>query len=195
MYFILAKSYAEHPSRHTDLSSYPRVRGVWWTDGVRFAKPFPAPVMVKLKPYDSRVPDMGKDVGSLYLTKIPLFKKELVEAFHDIGVTNLETYEAVLLDPDNNKKYETHVAVNIIGVVAAADLGSSVYNVPDNIPVIDVEFDDLVLDESRAKGLLMFRLAENTNTILVHESVKDYLEKVKGFTDIEFYLPEDVALG
>ena len=195
MYYVLGKSYAKHPSRHTDLGSYPRVKGVWWTDGTTLSTPCLTSISIKLKPYDERVSDMGGDLSSLYLTKIPLFKKELVEALHEIGVANFNVYDAELLDVDNGKKYNTHVAVNIIGVVSAADMSKSVYNVPGNTPVIDVEFDKLVIDDRLAKGMLMFRLAENTNTILVHESVKDYLEKTKGFTDIEFYLPEDVALG
>ena len=195
MYYVLSKSYAENPSRHTELSSYPRIKGLWWTDGARFVSPFPSPISISLKPYDPKVPDMGPSLSSLYLSKIPLFKKELVSALNEIGVRNFDTYEVELLDPDTGEKCNTHVAVNIIGLVSAVDMDNSKYNIPDNIPLIDVEFDELVIDEKKAQGYLMFRLAENTNTILVHELVKNYLVEIKGFDDLEFYKPEDVALG
>lgn len=87
-----------------------------------------------------------------------------------------------------------HKAVNILGLVAAADMSRSVATVHDGIPLIDVSFDSLVVDSSKAGGFLFFRLAENNGTVLVHRRVKEFLQQ-HGFGDeLEFYLPENVAL-
>ena len=55
-----------------------------------------------------------------------------------------------------------------------------------------MSFDSLAIDEAKAKGQLMFRLAESLSTILVHESVKKALEHAQ-IPLIEFYEPEHFA--
>lgn len=85
-------------------------------------------------------------------------------------------------------------AVNILGLVAAADMQKSIATVHDGIPLIDVDFDELVIDEKKTKGIKMFRLAESTNAILVHESLRDALIE-KGFgEDLAFYDLKEAAI-
>lgn len=51
-----------------------------------------------------------------------------------------------------------------------------------------------IVDEYKTKGIKMFRLAESTNAILVHESLRDALI-AKGFgDDIAFYDLKEAAL-
>ncbi len=59
--------------------------------------------------------------------------------------------------------------------------------------VLDVDFDSLVVDEKRARGALIFRLAESTNAILVHEKLRNCL-LAKGFNKLQFLDPKDCAL-
>jgi hypothetical protein len=82
-----------------------------------------------------------------------------------------------LIDPVAGKTYSDYKAINIIGLVAAADLSKSKYHAPSGTPLIDTDFDSLAIDESKARGLLMFRLAESVNAIVVHESVRAHIEK------------------
>jgi hypothetical protein len=124
----------------------------------------------------------------------PLFSDTLIEALQACGVDNLELYNVALTDPDNGQVYTNYKAVNIIGLISAADMEKSNATVnPNGPPLLDVDFDGLVIDPKKARGHLFFRLAESTNAIIVHERVKDCLLS-KGFTDLAFYETEKVAL-
>jgi hypothetical protein len=115
---------------------------------------------------------------------MPLFRDDLVEALHEIGVDNLELIATVITCPNTGTTYTNYKAVKIVGRYAVADMQKS-------IPYEDIGFDKLVLDESKLQGLpLMFR-SESMN-ILVHRKVKEYLT-AKGFDGIEFYNVEDIA--
>ncbi len=126
------------------------------------------------------------------------FRDDLIAALEAVGVDNLHKYPVSITDPDDAKVYNNYKAVNIIGVVSAADMEKSKFELGDSTPLMDVPFDQLILKENDMKGLLMFRLAESLISILVHERVRDYLLE-KGFIhggfddDIEFYKLEEIA--
>jgi hypothetical protein len=123
-----------------------------------------------------------------------LLRDDLIRALRDCGVDNFDTYEVAITDPDNGQVHTNYKMINLIGLVSAADMSASEATVHDNVPLIDVDFDRLVIDESKARGALMFRLAESTNGVLVHQQVRDCL-LVKGFgEDLAFYDPREVAL-
>uniref|UniRef100_UPI00056BC4F8 imm11 family protein n=1 Tax=Teredinibacter turnerae TaxID=2426 RepID=UPI00056BC4F8 len=105
----------------------------------------------------------------------PLFRDDLLEILYACGVDNFDVYSTEILDPDSGKVYKNYKAVNIIGAVAAADMEKSEYVLSDGIPLIDVPFDKLVLRKDEIQDLLIFRLAENLTTILVHESIRNVL--------------------
>jgi hypothetical protein len=190
-YFLLDRSWAMNPARLPD--RYPDQPGIFWTSGARFAQPMPEPIEVTLKRFDRNHPDQSEEIAEYIKGPIPLFRDDLIEALQAAGVDNLDLYQAELIDPDNGQRYKTHKAVNVIGVIAAADLERSAAIVNPGGPIIDVSFDSLVLDETKARGALMFRLAEATGEILVHRSVRDHLED-KGFTKLWFIDPEDAAI-
>ena len=122
---------------------------------------------------------------------IPLISERLHKAFLDAGIANIDTYSADLVDVKTDTHYSGYVAFNLIGTIAAADLGKSRHQSHDG-PLISVDFDSLSIDEAKTRGALMFRLAESTNAILVHESVAAFL-KDQGFTSLEFLAPEEWA--
>jgi len=98
------------------------------------------------------------------------------------------------IDPAPDSIITDYKAVNILGLVAAADIGKSIATPCDGVPLIDVDFDELVIDLARTRGIKMFRLAESTNAILVHESLRDALLK-KGFgPEIAFHDLEEAAI-
>ncbi|PXY40386.1 hypothetical protein DMB65_12285 [Flavobacterium cheongpyeongense] len=126
------------------------------------------------------------------------FRDDLIAALEAVGVDNLHKYPVSITDPDDGKVYNNYKAVNIIGVVSAADMKKSKFELGDSTPLMDVPFDDLILKENDMKGLLMFRLAESLISILVHERVKNHLLEKGfihgGFNDhIEFYKLEEIA--
>jgi hypothetical protein len=124
----------------------------------------------------------------------PLFRDDLIAEMRSAGVDNLECFNVSILDPDDGRTHSNYKAVNILGLIAAADMARSEATIhPGGPPVIDVDFDSLVVDESRTHGALIFRLAESTNAILAHQRLRDHLV-AKGFDDLAFYDPGEVAL-
>jgi hypothetical protein len=192
MYYLLDRSWAEHPARLPDRGSYDR-QGAWWNNGQRFTKPIKTPIEMRLRPYRKGSPDERPLMPAMFKDVVPLYRDDLVAALQSFGVDNLELYPARILDPDNGQYYENYKAVNIIGMVAAADMQKSVWSAPDGIPLVDVAFDKLVIDPNKARDLLFFRLAENNDAVMVHERLRDHLIK-SGFTELEFHNPEHVAL-
>lgn len=188
-YFILDRSWARNPARLPD--RYPEQPGVFWFAGARFDQRIAEPVEVTLKPY--RPDDQSREIAEYIKGTIPLFRDDLIRGLQEAGVDNLDLYQAVLIDPDDGKRYTTHKAVNIIGVITAADLGRSDAIINPGGAVIDVSFNSLVVDEAKTKGVLMFRLAESPTTILVHRSVKDHLRQ-RGFTALRFVNPQKAAI-
>lgn len=123
----------------------------------------------------------------------PLVREDLLKVMIDEGVTNLQVYPAELHDPEDGSVRHEYKAINILGLVKAADLKKSRHTVHDGIPLIDVSFDRLVVDEAKTHGLLMFRLAENYTTILVHERLKQRIISA-GFPNVTFWDPGEVAI-
>ncbi len=181
---FMAKGYRDTP--HT------------WFRGERFTDPVPF-MELKLRHNHPADTSMSEFLAP-YMDQCgcQFFRDDLIAALEAFGIDNLDKYPVSITDPDDGKVYTNYKAVNIIGAVAAADMNKSKYEPSDDIPSIDVPFDELVLKENEVQGLLMFRLAESLTTILVHESVRDYLLK-EGFIhgefddNIEFYKLDEVA--
>ena len=155
--------------------------------------PISQPLEVPLKRLNPNSGDHGPVIPDFLEFDAPLCRTDLIDALHEAGVDNLDMYDAVLIDPDNGARHTTHKVVNIIGAISAADMAKSDAILHTGGPIIDADFDSLTVDEKRARGALLFRLAESTNAILIHETVRDLL-LAKGFTNLAFYEPQKVAL-
>jgi len=116
--------------------------------------------------------------------------KRLLSALYDSGVDNLDVYQFLIRHPVTGFMTQDYVIANVIGVVQTADLGNS--NVVGSSPgsLIDTDFDGLTIEEDRSHNLLMFRLAENTSAVMIHEKVKDDLLD-NGFDMLDFIPPEE----
>lgn len=158
-----------------------------WMLGARFsaAEAPVGPVRLRFDPESA-----GTVLREFYAVPVPLVSKRLLAVLQEAGVDNLDVYPAVITDERTGQVHETHVAVNIIGAIAAADLGQSVLDprVPER--QISAAFDTLVIDEGAARGALMFRLAENVSAIVVHERVKERVEQ-EDIPTVEFVAPAD----
>jgi|SRR5450755_1776125 hypothetical protein len=144
-------------------------KGFSWTKGKRFATPPTGPLQVKM--------DGDGILMPMFNRGILLFSDDLVSAIRGSGVDNIDCYDAVLIDPVANQAYTNYKAVNIIGLIAAVDLGKSKYHMPSGVARIDTDFDSVVIDESKTGDLLLFRLAECVTAIVVHERVRGYIER------------------
>ena len=173
------------PRRWLDHAEDPYFEDADFDLGERIGEEVPESLEFTLHPLDSNSSDDGPDMPEFLTGPIPVFRDDLVKAMHEAGVDNLDLYDAVVIDPDTDERHSNYKAVNIIGLISAADMEQSEATVHTGGPVIDVDFDSLVVDESRAGGALIFRLAESTNAILVHEKLKNHLLEA-GFDKLEF---------
>lgn len=156
-----------------------------WRIGRRFTVPVPNPIVLDATPtggYDG--PPM-----EMFRGRLLLMTERLVKALREAGVDNVDTYPAVLRNTETGQTY-AYVAVNLIGLVAAADLGKSDVTVHDEMPLLDASFESLALREGAPKGTLLFRLAENNSTILVHAKVRDHI-LASGITTMKFIEPKN----
>jgi hypothetical protein len=154
--------------------------GISWNRGVRFENPVPEPLEVVLDGDGILMPMFNRGVL--------LFSDDLVLAIREAGVDNIDCYATVLVDPIGNKRYTNYKAVNIVGLVAAADLTKSQYSMPSGRPLIDTNFDSLAIDDSKARGLLLFRLAECVSAIVIHSRVREAVEQ-RGIPYLAFVEP------
>ena len=92
----------------------------------------------------------------------------------EAGVDNLDCYPAILTNVETGETYD-YQAVNIIGTRMAADLDKSDWENFDGEAKTDTFFNKLTVDEEKAEGLLIFRLAESLSTVIVHQQVKDHI--------------------
>src|SRR5690349_9839457 len=84
--------------------------------GERIGAVIPTPLRFELDP------DWGRDIAVFTGSQIPLMRKDLIEALRSAGVDNLDTYDAIIVDPRDRREVHEYQAVNIVGLVAAADL-------------------------------------------------------------------------
>lgn len=122
-------------------------------------------------------PDWGSQPMLLWGSEITLMHKDLVATLQAAGVDNLQTFPAVLENPYTNEDLLDYLAINILGLVAAADLEKSDITAFSNPPRIDSITFSPKIDPAKANGALMFRMAESVMRIMVHEKIKIALEE------------------
>ncbi|TEW43763.1 imm11 family protein [Psychromonas algicola] len=135
--------------------------------------------------YNGELPHI-RDLG------ITMMSQTLVDILISAGVDNLELFPAIL---KNNQTGQTlpYQIFNVIGLVSAMDLQASDYETYKNTaPKGDTIIHQLVLDESRIQDVLLFRLAENVSTLLVHECIKNKIEEA-GLQGVKFIRPEEYS--
>ena len=120
---------------------------------------------------------------------VPLMSKRLREAIESSGVDNIDFHPVTVRNTETGEAHE-YFAFNLIGLVAAADPAKSKLSSHDGDFIGDTQIADLVIDDARAGGLLMFRLKEKFTVILVHRKVKEAIERA-GIASVTFVKPED----
>jgi hypothetical protein len=155
--------------------------GAPWMTGQIIRKTVPSPFIFRL------VPEYEGELKAMYEGSILLMRDDLIRALQEAGVDNLQLFPAAIHDEVNAREHTDYKAVNIIGLVSCANMAQSPRMDPDDdSEIIDVDFDSLVIDESKTGGALLFRLAESASAIVVHRSVRERAERIPGMT---FYGP------
>lgn len=191
MYFLLDSPSTEHPCRWIENET--KNKGVIFYFGEKITIDFPVPLKVELESMFPQTAETGPEMPAVFLENVVYFRDDFIEALRECGVNNFDLYPVEIHDPDDGSIHTNYKAVNILGLVKAADLEKSDATVHDGMPLIDVDFDKTVLDETKTHGLELFRLAESITSIMIHERVKNYLVE-KGFTHVCFGDLETSAL-
>lgn len=191
MYFIMGcqRLTTEDGEALLEIHNDIEVGNVWyWRDG----KPLepdeenvPTPIVIDFDPFRGYQgpPEELFDVG------VPLMSARLAEAITEAGVTNVRFFKTTLRNTVSGKTY-AYQTFKVVGLVAAADLAKSTWSSYDGHLFADVSFEGLTLDKTKIPDLLMFRLAENLNGLLVHKKVRDHI-LAKGIDTLKFIKPKD----
>ncbi|MDL1968314.1 MAG: hypothetical protein LWW97_07125 [Deltaproteobacteria bacterium] len=172
-------------------------RGRSWHDGNIFTSDVNAPVWKQHPKVPIKVTiEQGYEkapMPSFLRGPIPIMSKKLLNTVREAGVDNIDSYRVELNYADGTLASEDYYAFNLVGKLRAADLDKSVYddNQPDKL--IAMNFDSLLVDENKTYGQLMFRLAENISTILIHERIKKAIEEA-GIQYIRICATKNVAI-
>lgn len=102
-----------------------------------------------------------------------LMSKRLISVIQGCGVDNLQTFQVELVDESTGSETDDFCVVNVVGLVACANVESS-----ESSPLGGgYYFHNLVIDKEKTRGLLIFRLAESLIDILVDEKVAQEIKK------------------
>jgi hypothetical protein len=153
-----------------------------WMSGRPFAKLPVQPVVATVKPGYEQADAPVFDESPQVMTN------EFLEVLRSAGVDNIDVYDAEIQSKDGTVRLQGYQAYNIVGLVSAADLAKTEFAADNPSRQIDGSIRSLVVDETKARGLLLFRLAESVDTILVHRSIKAALER-HGFRGVQFTPP------
>ncbi len=183
-YFVMR---GEGPTPAALIAEGPHLRSSPWNGGTPIQDEIVEPLEYTLDP------DYPGHLIPLYHEEsVPLMRDDLVEALREAGVDNLQLFRAVVVDETTGVKHTNYKAFNVVGIIASADMERSKMMGTNDSEMVDLDFDRLVIDESKPQGTLLFRLGEAVNAIVVHASVKKKIEE-RGIDGIVFYGPGDWA--
>ena len=109
----------------------------------------------------------GDEIRDFLKGAITLVSKRFLDILTGV-VDNLQVFPAVIKSEVDETVWEDYFVVNILGIIACADLANSEY---DEIMGGHYIFDELAIDATKTKGALLFRLQEHTPTIMMHFDV------------------------
>jgi hypothetical protein len=122
-----------------------------------------------------------------------LFSSRLRTLLESLGIDNIHFFPCVVRNPADGSESTDYQLANIVGRVACLDVANSEITTDPDDPQ-DIEFiDALALDESKIRGIELFRLHEATQVIVAGDRVKSACEGAK-ITGVRFYAPADFTL-
>ncbi|MFP2962238.1 imm11 family protein [Myxococcus sp. 1LA] len=177
MYYVIRYGPAEDNSADLYMDPIPGKK-VSFTRGERLGT-------IPLLTFRKRAGDRGAFLD--YMGSSPpcmVVSDRFVEALRSVGVDNVDFYPAQLVDEASGKVTPGYQAANVVGLIACVDAAQSVYTLMPGLPEGRgipkngiFEFKSMHLDYTKVHGAKIFRLFETTSTIIVHESVRDAIEK------------------
>jgi len=181
-YWFMKETFSVEPLRELEWGlPISGLRGGELNRGKRIEIDVEEPVHFQLESGEGVMPELVTDQGILVTPA-------LAQAFRDCGVDNIDYYDAIIHDSETGEAF-TYLLGNVIGVVDIIDLGASKLD-PASPPKTAMLFDEIVLDESKAHGLDLFRPLNKKSSLIVSSKVKDHIESLD-FPHVWFIAPEN----
>ena len=182
MYYVL-ECFSSLMQNSAAISECPEIEGVEsWLTGSIINTNIAQPIKLELDP------NSPGEMLEMYQLEMTIMSDRLINTLIEFGVNNLQVYDAIISDPNTGTEFRNYKVVNVIGIISCADLSKSIFKSSGSIPLIDVDFESLQIDELRTHGLQIFRLAECISAIIIDENVKNFLLE-KGFENLTFKDP------
>ena len=155
-----------------------------WQTGDRFDAEIATPIEIEATPHHGYTgPPHDYFDGA-----IAFMSPRLVEVLRAEGVDNLDLYAAVITYRTTGERHPVF-AFNLIGLVAAVDTKRSKLSSADGDNTIDTGIAGFAVDLAKAGDRRLFRLAENSLTVLAHARIKDAI-RAAGIDTFAFVEPE-----
>lgn len=111
-----------------------------------------------------------------------LVSERFIKVLHGAGVNNFQFFPALLINPDTKKIREGYFLFNVLGLLSAADLNRSSFDMlvegdEEGVNTPLVAFNQLTLDKKKIGGLRLFRLAEDPTVLIIDETIKSALKQ------------------
>ena len=159
MYYMMN---CARPATARTIGQGPGLKTEPWIFGRKLAFAVPEPLVYMLERGE------GNNLLPMYTEGEPIIRQDLLDALQEAGADNLDLYRAIVRDPAAGQEWNNYWAFNVLGLVSAG-----------------VETPALEIDESRAMGLLLFRLVEAPSIIVVDERVKNAVQR-RGIAGVVF---------
>ncbi|WP_026179774.1 imm11 family protein [Hahella ganghwensis] len=112
-------------------------------------------------------------------TSFPMMNASLIEVLQNCGADNLQLFPVRMINPETNQEWDSHQAVNILGMIDCVDMDQSesflISGSPNDAPPL-VDFDEIVIKQEAVMGASIFRIPHSPSTIIVHESIINALK-------------------
>jgi len=157
-------------------------------EGARIDQPVQEPVQLHLDPIT-----YVDYVNMPVLGEVPLVMTDaLLKDLRDFGVDNIDAYNCVVNDTETGEQFTNYKLCNVIGLIDVFDMAASELH-EDSPPEVAYLFNEIVIDESKAKGHHLFRPYGRMSELLVSEALKKHLERDAKYPHLQFIAPEDFA--
>lgn len=159
--------------------------GVSFLDGRRFTRTLPE---LEFR-FSAPPPFTLTDDLVIHRRRCLVHSQRLVDTLRSAGVDSIDYYPCRVLNESTGSVDHSYQAANLLDVIHCLDREGSELDVDEEEPNEIWTIERMKLLENRLGDCLMFRLGERPNTVIVHERVKEAIER-EGLTGPVF-LPAD----
>jgi len=115
-------------------------------------------------------------------TVAPIVSSVFLEALKKSGISNYQSFPVILKNFDLDLEWPNYFIINVLGLIDSADMTKSSFEeiIPGDINDGVAEFgeyDNLIIDENKTKGMLMFRDLRSPAEIIFNNIIIDSLRK------------------